>query len=78
MEKICWANTDNFNESDFVIIGIPDESKSHAHRQGTDKAPSKIREISNQRDLYNRNKIKEISNRYFPFNKSRRFVIYLD
>ncbi len=71
MEKICWANTDNFNESDFVIIGIPDESKSHAHRHGTDKAPSKIREVSNQRDLYNRNKIKSLG---LPFTGTEKKV----
>ena len=52
MEKICWANTENFDESDFVIVGIPDESQSHALRQGTEEAPSKIREISNLRDSY--------------------------
>jgi agmatinase len=50
MEKICWANTENFDESDFVIVGIPDESQSHALRQGTEEAPSKIREISNLRE----------------------------
>jgi agmatinase len=56
--KICWANTDNFNESDIVIIGIPDESKSHALRKGTSEAPHKIREISSIRDTYKRgNKI---------------------
>ena len=71
MEKICWANTNDFNESDFVIIGIPDESQSHAHRQGTDKAPSKIREISNQRDLYNRNKIKSLG---LPFTGTSKKV----
>jgi len=54
MEKICWANTENFDESDFVIVGIPDESQSHALRQGTEEAPSKIREISNLRDSYMR------------------------
>ena len=52
--KICWANTDNFDESDIVIIGIPDESKSHAFRKGTSKAPDKIREISCIRDTYTR------------------------
>jgi len=71
MEKICWANTNDFNESDFVIIGIPDESQSHAHRQGTDKAPSKIREISNQRDLYNRNKVKSLG---LPFTGTSKKV----
>ena len=55
MEKICWANTDSFNESEFVIIGIPDESQSHALRKGTEEAPSKIRQISNLRDSYERN-----------------------
>jgi agmatinase len=54
MEKICWANTDDFEQSDFVIIGIPDESQTHALRKGTEEAPSKIRQISNLRDSYER------------------------
>lgn len=54
MEKICWANTNNFDEAEFVIVGIPDESQSHALRKGTEEAPSKIRQISNQRDSYER------------------------
>lgn len=52
--KICWANTDNFDEADITIIGIPDESKSHALRKGTSEAPHKIREISSIRDTYKR------------------------
>jgi len=54
MEKICWANTDDFEESEFVVIGIPDESQSHALRKGTKEAPLKIRQISNLRDSYKR------------------------
>ncbi len=54
MEKICWANTDDFEQSEFVIIGIPDESQSHALRKGTEEAPSKIRQISNLRDSFKR------------------------
>jgi len=54
MEKICWANTDNFDEAEFVIVGIPDESQSHALRKGTEEAPFKIRQISNQRDSFER------------------------
>ncbi len=54
MEKICWANTDNFDEAEFVIIGIPDESQSHALRKGTEEAPCKIRQISNLRDSFER------------------------
>ena len=55
MEKICWANTDSFNESEFVIVGVPDESQSHSLRKGTEEAPSQIRQISNLRDSYDRN-----------------------
>ncbi|WP_371504007.1 agmatinase [Nitrosopumilus adriaticus] len=55
MEKICWANTENFSDAEFVIVGIPDESQSHALRKGTEEAPFKIREISNLRDSFERN-----------------------
>lgn len=55
--KICWANTESFDEADIVIIGIPDESKSHALRKGTSEAPHKIREISLIRDTYKRGKV---------------------
>ena len=54
MEKICWANTDDLEDSDFVVIGIPDESQSHALRKGTEGAPDKIRQISNIRDSFER------------------------
>ncbi|MDE1726585.1 MAG: agmatinase [Thaumarchaeota archaeon] len=52
--NICWANTKNFDDSNVVILGIPDESKSHSLRKGTSEAPHKIREISNIRDTYKR------------------------
>jgi len=55
--SICWANTDSFDEADIVIIGIPDESQSHAHRKGTSEAPDKIRQISSSRDTYSRDNI---------------------
>jgi agmatinase len=54
MMNICWANIDNFDDSEIVIVGIPDESKSHALRKGTSDAPHKIREISSIRDTYKR------------------------
>ncbi|MCH8914324.1 MAG: arginase family protein [Thaumarchaeota archaeon] len=54
MEKICWANTENFDDAKFVIVGIPDESQSHALRKGTEEAPFKIRQISNLRDSFER------------------------
>ena len=52
--RLCWANTDNFDDAEVVILGIPDESKSHALRKGASEAPDKIREISSIRDTYNR------------------------
>lgn len=42
MMNICWANTDSFDDAEIVIVGIPDESKSHALRKGTSEAPHKI------------------------------------
>lgn len=56
MEKICWTNTNCFEDSDFVVVGIPDESQSNALRKGTKEAPSRIRYISNLHDAYKRNK----------------------
>jgi agmatinase len=52
--KICWENTDSFDESEIVIVGIPDESKSHALRKGASEAPHRIREISRVMDTYKR------------------------
>lgn len=66
MEKtICWANTDDFEQSEIVILGIPDESQSHALRKGTSEAPHFIREISNLRDSYTREGKKFLG---LPFN----------
>lgn len=69
--RICWANTDSFDDADVVIFGVPDESKSHSLRKGSSEAPHKIREISNIRDTYKRGN--EIS-RGFPLGGIRRNV----
>ena len=71
MEKICWANTDNFYESEFVVVGIPDESQSHALRKGTADAPNKIRQISNLQDSFERNGKKSLGR---PFQGSEKKV----
>ena len=52
--RLCWANTENFDEAEIVIVGIPDESKSHALRKGASEAPDRIREIASIRDTYTR------------------------
>ena len=71
MEKICWANSENFDDADFVVLGIPDESQSHALRKGTEEAPLKIRQISNIRDSYNRNGVISLAR---PFRGSEKKV----
>ncbi len=71
LEKICWANTDDFEESDFVVVGIPDESQSHALRKGTEEAPNKIRQISNLRDSFERDGRKSLGR---PFQGSEKKV----
>jgi len=57
-KKICWANTSSFDDSDIVIVGIPDESGSHSYSDGTSKAPDTIRRISNERDIYIEGKLR--------------------
>jgi len=64
MEKICWDNS-NYNDSDVVILGIPDESQSHSLREGTSKAPEQIRKISNLADSYKRGEKKSLG---YPLN----------
>ncbi len=62
MDKtLCWANCDSYKQSDYVIIGLPDESHSHSLRKGTSKAPDQIRKISRERDVYVENGIDSIA-----------------
>ena len=49
------SNVDNISKSDIVIIGVSDESKSHARRKGTSKGPDIIRIASNESDFFERN-----------------------
>jgi len=49
--QICWANS-SFDDSDLVIVGIPDETGSHAIFSGSSAAPDHIRKISNLNDVY--------------------------
>lgn len=50
--RICWANTSRFDDSDFVILGIPNETGSHSRRKGTSRAPDRIRMVSKIMDSY--------------------------
>ena len=72
-KKICWANTDDFNDSKIVIVGVPDESQSHALRKGTSEAPNRIREISLMRDTYIRKGSKTFG---LPFSTKNQHMVY--
>ncbi len=73
MEKnICWANTDEFEQSEIVILGIPDESQSHALRKGASEAPHFIREVSHMRDSFTRKGKKSLG---LPFNGIKQKII---
>lgn len=81
MEKICWENS-SYEDSDIVIIGIPDESQSHSIREGTSKAPDQIRKISNLMDSYTRNgqtsfgyPVNGISKNVFDYGNITRYQI---
>jgi agmatinase len=52
METLCWSNCNSYRESEYVIIGISDESHSHSLRKGTSEAPDRIRKVSRDRDVY--------------------------
>ncbi|MEW6604123.1 MAG: arginase family protein [Thermoproteota archaeon] len=54
MVRLRRANTDSLDEADIVIIGVPDESRSHARRKGTSRAPDVLRIASNESEFFER------------------------
>jgi len=49
---MSWSNCNSYHESDYVFVGLPDESHSHSLRKGTSNAPDRVRKISCERDIY--------------------------
>ncbi|MEP0824475.1 MAG: arginase family protein [Nitrososphaera sp.] len=54
MVRLRRANADSMDDADIVVIGVPDESKSHAKRKGTSKAPDVLRAASNEFEFFER------------------------
>jgi agmatinase len=54
MIRLRRANTDSIKEADIVVIGVPDESRSHAKRKGTSRAPDILRMASNESEFFER------------------------
>lgn len=57
IETISWSNCKTYRESEYVVLGLPDESHLHSLRKGTSDAPDIIRKISRERDVYIKNNI---------------------
>lgn len=55
MARLYRANADSIENADIVVIGVPDESKSHAKRKGTSQAPDILRAASNESEFFERN-----------------------
>lgn len=48
------SNVNTILDANIVLIGVPDESKSHAKRKGTNRAPDVIRLASNKCEFFER------------------------
>jgi len=54
MVTFNYSNVNEVSKADIVIIGVPDESKSHAKRKGTIKGPDILRRSSNESNFFER------------------------
>ncbi len=54
MVRFLYSTVDNAFEADIVIIGVPDESRSHAVRKGASKGPDILRYVSNESEFFER------------------------
>jgi agmatinase len=48
------STVDTLSDADIILIGVPDESRSHAKRKGTSRAPDMIRLASNESEFFKR------------------------
>jgi agmatinase len=54
MIKFYRSTAETLSDADIVLIGVPDESRSHAKRRGTSRAPDMIRLASNESEFFKR------------------------
>ena len=52
--KLLHSNAESIFKADIVVIGVPDESKSHAKRKGASKGPDSLRIASNTFEFFER------------------------
>jgi agmatinase len=54
MIKFYRSTVETLSDANIVLIGVPDEARSHAERKGTSRAPDIIRLASNQSEFFKR------------------------
>ena len=54
VHSLRLSSVDKISDADIVIIGVPDESKSHAKRKGTSTGPDVLRMASNESEFFER------------------------
>jgi agmatinase len=52
--KLLHSNVKSISQADIVVIGVPDESRSHAKRKGASKGPDGLRTASNSFEFFER------------------------
>lgn len=54
MVKLFHSNVHSIAQADIVILGVPDETRSHAKRKGASKGPDSLRLASNYYEFFER------------------------
>ena len=54
MVKLFHSNVLTVAQADIAVIGVPDESRSHAKRKGASKGPDSLRRASNYYEFFER------------------------
>jgi agmatinase len=52
--KLFHSNVQSIAQADIIILGVPDESRSHAKRKGACKGPDSLRRASNYYEFFER------------------------
>lgn len=54
MTKMTLSNVENLENADIIIVGLPDNSKSHSKRMGIEKGPDSLRIAYNDSNYFKR------------------------
>ena len=54
MVVFTYSNVKEVSKAEIVIIGVPDETKSHSKRKGASKGPDVLRKVTNESNFFER------------------------